>query len=347
MALRLASLRDIARLDADTLIDVRSPSEFAEDHVPGAINLPVLDDAERARVGTIYKQESPFLARKVGAALVARNAARHLEGPLADKPGGWRPVLYCWRGGQRSGSFAAILSQIGWRAEVIEGGYRSYRRLVSEMLYDEPFPCPVVLLDGNTGTGKTELLDLLKRKGVQTIDLEGLARHRGSLFGWVGVQPSQRAFESALAAEVSGLDPARPVVVEAESPKIGRLSLPPGLLKAMRAARRIVLSAPLAERAAYLVRAYGPTAGSPDRVVQTLEKLVPLQGREKVAAWRALACAGDMVALAEALMSEHYDPRYEKMRARHAGGAETVRMARLDAGGLAAAADEIDRRLEG
>ena len=143
----------------------------------------VLDDAERAEVGTIYKQVSPFTARKVGAALVAANAARHLQGPLADKPGGWRPLVYCWRGGQRSGSFASILAQIGWRVETIAGGYKAWRGLVVEALYDQPFPCPVVVLDGNTGSAKTEILNMLPGLGVQVLDLEGLARHRGSLFG--------------------------------------------------------------------------------------------------------------------------------------------------------------------
>ena len=220
MALKLTSLAELAALDFDDIIDVRSPAEFAEDHVPGAINLPVLSDAERAEVGTVYVQDSPFKARKIGAALVAQNAARHLQGPLADRDGGWRPLIYCWRGGQRSGSFAAILSQIGWRAEVLEGGYKSYRRLVVDSLYERAFPAPVVLLDGNTGTAKTEVIARLPALGVQSIDLEGLANHRGSALGGQGAQPSQKAFETALAMRVAALDPSRPVVVEAESSRI-------------------------------------------------------------------------------------------------------------------------------
>ncbi|MBC7477653.1 MAG: tRNA 2-selenouridine(34) synthase MnmH, partial [Pseudorhodobacter sp.] len=115
MAVTLTHLTDIFALGFDDIIDVRAPAEFAEDHIPGAISLPVLDDAERAEVGTIYKQVSPFTARKVGAALVAKNASAHLQGPLASKTGAWKPLVYCWRGGQRSGSFASILGQIGWR----------------------------------------------------------------------------------------------------------------------------------------------------------------------------------------------------------------------------------------
>ena len=235
MAITLTSLADLDRLGFDDIIDVRAPAEYAEDHLPGAICLPVLDDAERARVGTIYKQVSPFSARKIGAALVARNAAAHIEGPLADRPGSWRPLVYCWRGGQRSGSFATILGQIGWRVETIAGGYKAWRGLVVKALYESPFPAPVVVLDGNTGSAKTEILNLLPGLGVQVLDLEGLANHRGSLFGAVGPQPAQRAVEGRLAMEMAGLDPTRPVVVEAESSKVGECRLPPNLWKAMTA----------------------------------------------------------------------------------------------------------------
>jgi tRNA 2-selenouridine synthase len=177
-------------LGFDDIIDVRAPLEFAEDHIPGAISLPVLDDAERAEVGTIYKQVSPFTARKVGAALVAKNASVHLQGPLAEKSGAWKPLVYCWRGGQRSGSFASILGQIGWRVDTIAGGYKAWRALVVKALYETPVASPVVVLDGNTGSAKTEVLLRLGAMGMQVIDLEGLARHRGSLFGHMpGGQP--------------------------------------------------------------------------------------------------------------------------------------------------------------
>ena len=230
MALTLSSLEALDTLPFDTVIDARSPAEYAEDHLPGAINLPVLSNEERARVGTIYTQESPFRARRVGGALVARNVAAHIEAALADKPKTWRPLVYCWRGGQRSGAFSLILRQVGWAAETIEGGWRAYRRLVQHALYQAPWPAPVVLLDGNTGTAKTDMLALLAARGVQVLDLEGLANHRGSLFGaMAGGQPAQKGFESALAHARARLDPARPVVIEAESSKIGQLLLPPGL----------------------------------------------------------------------------------------------------------------------
>ncbi|MBT8477242.1 MAG: tRNA 2-selenouridine(34) synthase MnmH, partial [Alphaproteobacteria bacterium] len=267
MPVTLTSLSDLAALQADTVIDVRSSAEFAEDHLPGAINLPVLSDAERAEVGTIYVQDSAFRARRIGAALVAANAARHLQGPLADKDGSWQPLVYCWRGGQRSASFAAILTQVGWRTQVLTGGYRSYRRIVAQALYDDDWPTPLTLLDGNTGTAKTELLHLLAARGVQTLDLEGLARHRGSIFGPVAeAQPSQKAFESAIAGQLAGFDPARPVVIEAESSKIGDLLVPPSLWKAMAVAPRIEVAAPLGARAEYLTRAYADLEAAPDRV---------------------------------------------------------------------------------
>ena len=168
----------------DDIIDVRSPAEFAEDHIPrGQISLPVLSDAERALVGTIYVQDSRFKARRIGAALVARNIAAHLEGSLKDKSGGWAPLVYCWRGGQRSGAMATVLAQVGWRTAVVAGGYKTWRRRVTAALYDGVPPRRLILLDGYTGSAKTEILHRLTALGVQTLDLEGLADHRGSLFG--------------------------------------------------------------------------------------------------------------------------------------------------------------------
>lgn len=317
MALTLTTLRDLAGAGFDTVIDVRAPSEYAEDHLPGAINLPVLDDEERARVGTIYKQESPFLARKVGAALVARNAARHLEGPLAEMPGGWRPLVYCWRGGQRSGSFATILAQVGWRVELVAGGYKAWRSLVVAELNDRPFPAPMVVLDGNTGTAKTDLLARLAQRGQQVLDLEGLANHRGSLFGHrMGGQPSQKAFEGQLAVAISALNPARPVVVEAESSRIGGLMLPKQLWAAMCAAPRIRIAAPLAARATYLTGAYRDMTEDRARLMGVVESLRPLHPADRIADWLAWAESGDFTALAAGLMQDHYDRRYEKHRAR-------------------------------
>ena len=330
MAITLTSLSDLAGHGFDDIIDVRAPAEWAEDHLPGAVNLPVWDDAERAEVGTIYKQVSPFTARKVGAALVARNASVHLQGPLAEKSGAWKPLVYCWRGGQRSGSFASILGQIGWRVDVIAGGYKAWRALVVQALYDIPVASPVVVLDGNTGSAKTDVLKRLPGLGVQVIDLEGLARHRGSLFGHMpGGQPSQKAFEVALAMEMARLDPARPVVVEAESSKVGDCRVPPQLWKAMVAAPRVAIVAPLAARADYLTRAYADMVEDAGRLAGVIELFRMSHSHEQVDAWRAMAGAGAFSELAASLMQQHYDPRYDRHRERMAVPLVELRVAGL------------------
>jgi tRNA 2-selenouridine synthase len=331
MAIALSSLTDLARQGFDTVIDVRSPAEYAEDHLPGAVSMAVLDDTERAQVGTIYKQQSPFLARKVGAALVARNAAAHIETKLMEMGGGWRPLVYCWRGGQRSGSFATILKAVGWRVETLEGGYKAWRRLVVDQVQNGPVAAPVVVLDGNAGSAKTEVLGILAAAGHQVIDLEGLANHRGSLFGHrAGGQPSQCAFEGVLAMQLAGLDPARPVVVEAESSKIGNLMVPKALWAAMVAAPRVRIAAGVGARAAYLARAYIDMTGEAGRLAEVIGLLKAQHSREVITDWQAMAAAGQHEALAADLMRRHYDPRYEKHRAR----TESARDVTVEAGGL-------------
>ncbi|WOI55048.1 tRNA 2-selenouridine(34) synthase MnmH [Palleronia sp. LCG004] len=338
MTVTFSNLDDFAADRFDTIIDVRAPSEFAEDHVPGAINLPVLDDEERARVGTIYTRQSPFLARKIGAALVARNAASHIEGALAGHDGGWRPLVYCWRGGQRSNSFASILTQIGWRVAVVDGGYRTYRRLVRDTLYESPFPARVILLDGYTGSAKTEILHRIAARGGQIADLEGLANHRGSVFGAMGEQPSQKGFESHLAQVTTRLDPDRPVLVEAESSKVGRMIVPPALWSAMQSAPRIRIEAPRPARARYLTRAYADIVADPERLDRVLLSLVPLQGHDRIGTWRDLAKRGETERLALELMEHHYDPRYAR-KDREAD--RIVETQNLDTEGLDRVADRI------
>jgi tRNA 2-selenouridine synthase len=339
----LSSLSELRTPTFDTIIDVRSPSEYAEDHVPGAINLPVLDDEERARVGTIYKQVSPFRARKIGAALVFRNAAHHVETALSEFDGGWRPLVYCWRGGQRSGAFAWMLREIGWRAETVEGGYKSYRRLVVDALYHTPLQFRLVQLGGYTGTAKTELLPRVERLGVQVLDLEGLARHRGSILGGLDMpQPSQKAFETELAVALDRLDPDRPVVVEAESSKIGAVSLPPSLWTAMQGAPWIVVTAPLDARASYLARTYSDVLADKEDLKAKLAPLRRFRGQAVIAHWNGLIDAGDKVALCRSLAADHYDPSYDKStRARAPQIAATVTMDALDSQSLDSAAERI------
>jgi len=313
MIRRTVDLSPGARDGFDALIDVRSPSEFALDHVPGAINLPVLDDAQRAAVGTEYVQRSKFLARRTGAALVARNIAAHLEGALGDRDGSFRPLVYCWRGGQRSGAMVTVMDQVGWPVTVLEGGYQTWRRQVKATLYDAPLAHRLVLLDGPTGVGKTALLGALTARGVQTLDLEAFAAHRGSLFGAMpGGQPSQKAFETRLHDALSRLDPARPIVVEAESSKVGARVVPPMLWAAMAAAPAVRLESPVEVRAARTVRDYADFAADPAALDTALTRLPRHISKETVAGWRALAAAGEVEALATELIVHHYDPAYRR-----------------------------------
>ncbi|MCA8881196.1 MAG: tRNA 2-selenouridine(34) synthase MnmH [Rhodobacteraceae bacterium] len=336
MAFHLTSLGDLIAAGFDDIVDARSPAEFAEDRLPGAISLPVLDDDERARVGTMYVRQSRFGARKMGAALVLKNIAAHLDGPLADKPGGWRPLVYCWRGGQRSGTFGWLLQEIGWRAETLVGGYRTYRRLVVRDLYELPLAHRLVVLGGMTCTGKTALLKRLAARGVQMLDLEGLARHRGSIFGAeAGGQPSQRAFESEIALALARLDPARPVVVEAESSKVGDRLVPPQLWAAMCTAPRVEVTAPMAARSAFFPAAYPDLIADPDGFSALIGRFRRLHGGEQVARWQQMVAAGAIAEVAAALMQVHYDPRYAKSQARFAEQVvATVPLDSLDAAGL-------------
>jgi tRNA 2-selenouridine synthase len=351
--IRTVEAADPATLAAfDDIIDVRSPAEFAEDHAPGAVNLPVLDDDQRAEVGTIYVRQSRFLARRMGAAHVARNIARHLETGLKDKTSAWAPLVYCWRGGQRSNAMATVLAQVGWRVGVLAGGYRTYRRRVTRALYDgapeATLPLRIVLLDGYTGVAKTDVLGRLAALGVQTLDLEELAAHRGSLFGALTDrgQPSQKAFESALLAALERLDPSRPIMVEAESSKVGELMVPPVLWRAMLAAPCVEIAAPLAERARYLTRAYGDIVADPAALDQVLARLPVHHGRERLSAWREMARAGDHVALAADLIERHYDPAYERSRRRGPHPClAAVELTDLSPSALEAAAAAIIRRL--
>ncbi|GGD63653.1 tRNA 2-selenouridine(34) synthase MnmH [Caballeronia grimmiae] len=298
--------------DFDEIIDVRTPLEFAEDHIPGAINAPVLENEERVIVGTMYKQVSPFEATRVGAAMVARNIARHLDTLFADRPRNWRPLIYCWRGGKRSGSMTTWFNMIGWQARQLEGGYKSYRRDVLDRLTTLPARFRYVALIGHTGSGKTRLLQALGHAGAQVLDLEGLAAHRGSLLGALPGhdQPSQKAFDSALVATLRGFDPARPVFIEAEGRRIGAVTMPDSLLDSLHAAACVEVEARREDRIAFLLQDYAHLFDDPESFKAQLSKLVALHSRERVGHWHRLIDEGARAELFAELIDRHYDPAY-------------------------------------
>jgi tRNA 2-selenouridine synthase len=332
----------------DAILDVRSPAEFAEDHLPGAENVPVLDDEERARVGTLYKQVSPFEARKLGAALIANNIARHLQTRLAAMPRGWRPLVYCWRGGKRSAAMAHVLREIGWDAKTLEGGYRAWRRHVVARLAALPHSFSFRVVHGMTGSGKSRLLQALARAGAQVLDLEDLAAHRGSVLGDLPErsQPSQKMFETRLLVALERLDPARPVFVEAESRRIGRVQVPEALIARMRASDCVLLETSAPARVALLMDEYRHFFEDPGSLAAQLDCLVPLHGRARIAEWKALAERGEWPALIARLLEEHYDPAYRRSsqanfaRLAHA---QRIAIASADAAAFEAAARELAR----
>lgn len=305
----------LARLDEfDAIVDVRSPGEFAEDHLPGAINCAVLDDAERARVGTLHAQASPFEARRLGAALVARNIAALIEGRFADMPREWRPLVYCWRGGSRSGSLTTVMQQIGWRVRRLEGGYKAYRHAVLAELAQRPAQFAWRVIVGPTGSGKSRLLRALAEAGAQVLDLEALAEHRGSVLGGLPhqPQPSQKLFESRIWAALRSLDQTRPVFIESESRKVGDLRVPEKLVECMRAAPCVSLELPQAERVRLLREEYSHFEAEPQALCAQLDCLVALHGHERTARWKALALAGQWDEFVDRLLAEHYDMAYRR-----------------------------------
>ena len=348
------SLRRIAAADAisqlgafDAVIDARSESEFAEDHLPGAVNWPSLTDEERRAVGTEYKQVSPFEARKHGAALVARNIARHIETEVMARPRGWRPLVYCWRGGQRSGALATVLDQIGFAVQVLDGGYREFRRAVIAEL--ETLPGRAALardLRPHRLGQEPAAAGAVQAQGAQVLDLEALAHHRGSVLGPLPgqPQPSQKAFETRLWQALRGFDPSRPVFVEGESRTIGRLRVPERLLEQLRAAPCLHVQMPLAARVAFLLEDYGHFVDDIESFCRRLEGLRELRGAAVVERWQAAARAGEVAAVVQELLTEHYDPVYERSMQRHFTGlaaAEPLSLADGKPATLAAAAQAL------
>jgi tRNA 2-selenouridine synthase len=324
---------NLSQLDQfDEIIDVRTPAEFAEDHIPGAINCPVLSNQERVKVGTLYTQVSPFEARKVGAALVSRNIANHLEKRFLDNPKSWRPLVYCWRGGQRSGAMSTILAQVGWLTHKLEGGYKAYRRDVLEQLETVPARYTFRVVCGLTGSGKSRLLAALTQTGHQVLDLEGLAMHRGSVLGSLPQQPqpSQKWFESILLRALREFDSARPVFVEAESKKIGSISLPSALFDAMHRSVCLLLEVPLHTRVSGLLEDYRYYVENPELFIEHLQPLYRFHGAKQLERWSEMIRDGDFETMVAELLTLHYDPGYLRATTGHYAKLDEAQHVMLD-----------------
>jgi tRNA 2-selenouridine synthase len=298
----------------DEIIDVRTPAEFAEDHIPGALNYPVLSNQERITVGTLYKQASPFEAKKVGAALIAKRIAHYIEEQFKEKPKNWHPLIYCWRGGKRSGSMTHILRQIGWNAQILDGGYKSYRKKVVAQLNTLPQSFQYRVLTGQTGSAKSRVLEQLNQLGAQVLDLEQLANHKGSVLGNIpdSPQPSQKMFESRLLIQLQKFDSAKVVYVEAESRKIGGLHVPDVLLERMRQSPCVRIDATIEARVAYLIEDYAYFIQDPENLIRTIDYLKELHSKETLTHWKELIEAREWSLLVTELLEKHYDALYRR-----------------------------------
>ncbi|MDQ3196340.1 MAG: tRNA 2-selenouridine(34) synthase MnmH [Pseudomonadota bacterium] len=302
----------------DEIIDARSPAEFSDDHIPGALNFPVLSDDERAQIGLLYSASS-FRAKKIGAALVARNIAQHLDTNFVDKPKAWRPLVYCWRGGARSEAFTHVLRQVGWNARRLQGGYKAYRRAVVADLQMLPADFDWRVICGLTGSGKSLLLQALAAHGAQVLDLEQMAAHRGSVLGQLPdqAQPTQKMFDSRVWSALRGFSDSKPVYVEAESRKIGNLRVPENLIAGIWLAPCVRLEAPIALRVQLLKNEYAHFLRNVPALNAKLQCLTALYGHVIIDRWVALAKNSEWDALVQELLERHYDPAYTRSTLTH------------------------------
>ena len=308
-----------ANAQFDSIIDVRSPSEYALDHIPNAVNLPVLSDEQRVTVGTLYKQTSSFEAKRLGAALVARNIADALQTTLATKPRDWSALIYCWRGGNRSGAMATVLARVGWQITVLDGGYRAFRRHVNEQLQELPQRYRYRVIAGRTGSAKSALLRLLQQQGAQVLNLEALAKHRGSVLGSEldQAQPPQKQFDTLVWSSLHRFDRLRPIYVESESKKLGQIHVPDALIAQMRASPCIVINASDDFRIDHLLDEYKHFVAQPALLLKQLDRLRALHGDAHIDAWAQLVSAHRWRELVTQLLHGHYDPSYDRSMKRN------------------------------
>jgi tRNA 2-selenouridine synthase len=296
----------------DTIIDVRSPLEFAEDHIVGAINCPVLSDLERQKVGTIYKKESSFKAKIIGSSLTAKNIAFHIENNFMEKKGSWQPLIYCWRGGQRSKAFSIVLSEVGWRTTQLKGGYKEYRNQVINFLDNIGPKLKITLISGKTGSAKTKILKSIENEGGQILDLEGLANHKGSLLGKIPdlIQPSQKFFESLIFNKIQNLNLKDKIYIEAESSKIGNIHIPKSIWKKMIKSPRIEISANVELRAKFLVSDYDYMCNDPTLINPIIKGLKNRLSKKLFDEWTNLIDRKKWFDLTKSFLENHYDPSY-------------------------------------
>ncbi|PPR11352.1 MAG: tRNA 2-selenouridine synthase [Alphaproteobacteria bacterium MarineAlpha11_Bin1] len=297
----------------EVIVDVRSPSEFKEDHIPGSINLPVLSDNEFKKVGTIYKEVSPFDASKIGAALVSKNISTHLGEYFYDKPQTTKFVFYCARGGKRSSSFAQVCSMVGWPTCVIDGGYKAYRKHVTGSIEKLCNGYKFLLIGGKTGTGKTEILNHLEVKGYDVLNLERLAVHRGSLLGAHKDQdqPAQKLFETRIFEKIKTFNDQKTIFAEAESNKIGRVFIPAALWKKMKAAPIFIIENQNEHRVSFILKEYDPDFLQRKAIPNLLSFIDKKSNAIDTEKLRKLVSEGKWSEFVQEILTSHYDPLYQ------------------------------------
>jgi tRNA 2-selenouridine synthase len=313
------------------IIDARSPREFAVDHLPHAVNLPVVDDEQYADVGRLHRTDT-HAAYVLGVTESLRNMANSI-GYVAQRCNRSDPILvYCFRGGKRSKLWSDTLRTIGYKVDVLRGGWKAYRRWVLSALEVMPRALEFKVVAGPTGSGKTRLLQALQRQGAQVLDLEAMACHRGSLLGALPgkSQPTQKSFDSELMGRLREMDPQFPVYVESESKKIGNLTLPGSLMDAMARADMIRITAPLGERVKVWEEDFRHFVEDPSLLLARVAFLEPLLGKELLARWAEQARSGRVSVVFEELMTRHYDPAYVKSNARLFSGRAALPVIELE-----------------
>lgn len=305
---------DASLLDSHLVVDVRTPLEFADDHIPGAMNVPLLSDEERVEIGTLYKQTGPYEARRRGLELTAHRFPA-MVAEIADAAAG-RPILvYCWRGGLRSKTVTSILDLTGHRAVQLQGGYRAFRNHVAAFFTPYVPSGPLVVLHGMTGIGKTTFLLGLRTDIWRVIDLEGLACHRGSAFGELGLTQdlTQKRFETLLWNALRQVPPGMPIILEGESRRIGKISLPGNLYEVMREGTLVWGHASLETRVARLIDEYG-RPDFKEGMGAALDRIRKRLGGDKYAEIAGYLERWELEPFMAELMTSYYDRLYYKTR---------------------------------